>query len=43
MLSKNNHLMAYKHEGFWKCMDNMGDKNFLDKMFKNKKKTPWIK
>jgi hypothetical protein len=35
--------MAYKHEGFWKCMDNMGDKNFLDKMFKNKKKTPWIK
>jgi len=43
MLSKNNQLMAYKHEGFWKCMDNMGDKNFLDKMFKNKKKTPWIK
>ena len=43
MLSKNNDLMAYKHEGFWKCMDNMGDKNFLDKMFKNKKKTPWIK
>ena len=43
ILAKNNHLMAYKHEGFWKCMDNMGDKNFLDKMFKNKKKTPWIK
>ena len=27
--------MAFKHEGFWKCMDNLRDKIELDKMFKN--------
>jgi glucose-1-phosphate cytidylyltransferase len=42
-LAKNKKLMAYKHEGFWKCMDNLGDKNFLDKICKEKKKVPWIK
>ena len=40
-LAKNNKLMAFKHEGFWKCMDNLGDKNLLDKMCTKNKKKPW--
>lgn len=42
-LAQNKKLMAFKHEGFWKCMDNMGDKKFLDKICKENKKVPWIK
>ena len=42
-LAKNKKLIAYKHEGFWKCMDNLGDKNLLDKFCKGRKKVPWIK
>ena len=42
-LAKKKKLMAYKHEGFWKCMDNLGDKKFLDKICKERKKVPWIK
>ena len=34
-LVNNENLMAFKHEGFWKCMDNLRDKIELDKMFKN--------
>ena len=41
-LAKNNKLMAFKHEGFWKCMDNLGDKNLLDKMCTENKKILWI-
>ena len=41
-LVKNNKLMAFKHEGFWKCMDNLGDKNLLNKMCTENKKIPWI-
>ena len=25
-LAKEEKLMAFKHEGFWKCIDNLGDK-----------------
>ena len=42
-LAKKKKLMAYKHEGFWKCMDNLGDKKFLDKICKERRKVPWIK
>jgi glucose-1-phosphate cytidylyltransferase len=35
-------LGAYKHEGFWFCMDTLRDKKVLDNMIKNKK-SPWIK
>lgn len=31
---------AYKHEGFWKCMDTLRDKNDLDSMWKSGK-APW--
>ena len=34
-LVNEENLMAFKHEGFWKCMDNLRDKIELDKMFKN--------
>ena len=32
-LSIKKNLMAYKHYGFWKCMDNLADKNYLDHIF----------
>jgi glucose-1-phosphate cytidylyltransferase len=40
-LSKNKQLMAYKHKGFWQCMDNMRDKILLAKLVKSKN-TPWL-
>ena len=40
-LAKNNQLMSFKHEGFWKAMDTLKDKIVLDKIWKNKK-APWI-
>ena len=42
-LSIKKNLMAYKHKGFWKCMDNLGDKNYLEKLYKNNKVKPWKK
>ena len=27
-------LMAYKHKGFWQCMDTKRDKDYLDKVLK---------
>ena len=35
-------IKAFKHEGFWQCMDHKLDKDLLDKMVKDKK-APWIK
>jgi glucose-1-phosphate cytidylyltransferase len=34
-LAKNQQLMAYKHEGFWKCMDAMRDKLELEALWQN--------
>tara|TARA_A100001011_G_scaffold50330_1_gene48252 strand:- start:6027 stop:6713 length:687 start_codon:yes stop_codon:yes gene_type:complete len=33
-LAKSKNLSAYKHKSFWKCMDNIADKNYLEKYFK---------
>ena len=41
-LAKMGQLMAYKHEGFWQCMDTLRDKIFLNKLVKSKN-TPWKK
>ena len=41
-LSLINQLYAYKHYGFWQCMDTKRDKELLDKIIKLKK-APWIK
>jgi glucose-1-phosphate cytidylyltransferase len=39
-LAKNGKLAAYKHDGFWKCMDTMRDKSMLEEMWKNRA-APW--
>lgn len=41
-LIKKKQLMAFKHKGFWQCMDTLRDKNYLNKLWQSKK-TPWIK
>jgi glucose-1-phosphate cytidylyltransferase len=35
LLSKKGQLMAYKHPGFWKCMDAMRDKIELEKLWQS--------
>ena len=35
-------IMAFKHEGFWQCMDHKLDKDLLDQMVKENK-APWVK
>lgn len=32
-LAKDGELMAYKHEGFWHCMDTLRDKHLLEKLW----------
>lgn len=39
-LAKQNELIAYKHHGFWKCMDTLKDKNDLNKLWEENK-APW--
>ena len=34
---KKNQLMAFKHNGFWQCMDTKRDKDILEKIIKRKK------
>lgn len=34
-LTRDNELYAYKHHGFWKCMDAMRDKIVLDELWNN--------
>ena len=40
-LTKKKKLIAYKHKGFWQCMDTMRDYNILKKL--NRKNAPWKK
>ena len=37
-LTKKKQLHAYKHNGFWQCMDNLRDKEVLEKIWKSKKR-----
>ncbi len=39
-LSKDGQLMAYKHDGFWQCMDTMRDKRLLESMW-SAGRAPW--
>ena len=39
--TKKKYLMAFKHSGFWFCMDTLRDKNVLDTIWKSKK-APWV-
>jgi len=40
-LAQEKELMAYKHYGFWQCMDTLRDKILLNKIY-NSKKIPWL-
>jgi glucose-1-phosphate cytidylyltransferase len=35
-LFKDRNLQAYKHKGFWKCMDTLRDKIDLEKILNDK-------
>lgn len=39
-LAAEGQLMAYKHEGFWQCMDTLREKHLLNEMW-NGGKAPW--
>ena len=41
-LTKQKQLKAFKHEGFWQCMDHKVDKVKLDKLC-SENKAPWLK
>ena len=36
-ITKKKELVAFKHEGFWQCMDTIRDKKILEEAIKNKK------
>ena len=36
-LTKKKNIKAFKHKGFWQCMDTKRDKDLLDKIIKEKK------
>ena len=40
-LTREGELVAYKHQGFWQCMDTLRDKNYLEELI-CAKKAPWI-
>jgi glucose-1-phosphate cytidylyltransferase len=39
-LSKDGQLMAYKHDGFWQCMDTLRDKILLQQLW-DTDSAPW--
>ncbi len=36
-IAKDKMLYAFKHDGFWQCMDTLRDKEYLDSLVKNKR------
>ena len=41
-LASEGELMSYIHEGFWQCMDNVREKEMLEKLLQAGK-APWKK
>jgi glucose-1-phosphate cytidylyltransferase len=41
-LSKQNELVAYRHEGFWQCMDTIRDRDNLNEIWA-RREAPWKK
>ena len=41
-LAKQGELMSYSHRGFWQCMDNVREKDNLEKYMATGN-APWIK
>ena len=39
--TKKKKLYAFKHDGFWKSLDTLKDKNDFNKLFNSRKKSPW--
>lgn len=39
-LSKDGQLMAYRHKGFWQCMDTLREKEKLEAMWESGQ-APW--
>jgi glucose-1-phosphate cytidylyltransferase len=39
-LAREGNLAAYRHYGFWQCMDTLRDKRFLDKLLQEQR-APW--
>ena len=42
IVAKNDNLRAYKHYGFWQCMDTRRDKEYLENLCKVSE-PPWLK
>lgn len=38
-LAKDREIYTYKHDGFWKCMDTLRDKTYLEELWKTE--APW--
>ena len=41
-LARDGQLMAYKHNGFWQCMDTVRDKKLLESLWASGN-PPWVK
>jgi glucose-1-phosphate cytidylyltransferase len=41
-IASEGQLKAFKHDGFWQCMDNIREKNYLDKQIREKN-APWMR
>jgi len=41
-LAEDGKLCAYRHEGFWMCMDTMRDRETLEKIYESGK-APWAR
>jgi glucose-1-phosphate cytidylyltransferase len=39
-LAEEGQLMAFRHEGFWQCMDTLRDKVLLERLWESGK-APW--
>ena len=40
-IAKDDQLKAYKHDGFWQCMDNIRERDYLDHLIKTNN-APWM-
>lgn len=41
-LAEKNELNAYRHHGFWQCMDTKRDLDTLEEIWGSSRKTPWV-
>ena len=39
-LSKDGQLIAFKHDGFWQCMDTVRDRDLLERLWQTGE-APW--